>query len=68
MFDWFRKLFGEGTARFEVVLDDGRTATVKMPYIGTWDLIDATEALENQILVDYGVGVKSVKFIGRTTQ
>lgn len=34
MFDWIRKLFGEGYITFSMVLEDGRTAPGRVPYIG----------------------------------
>ena len=34
MFDWFRRLFGEGTIRAEFICTDGSKGSLKVPYTG----------------------------------
>ena len=60
MFDWFRKMCGEGNIRFEVILKDGRDFTVKMPFIGS---IENEKNLINNILPVIEVELGQVKKI-----
>ena len=68
MFDWFRKLCGKGTLRCRAYLYDGRTAIVKIKYIGDIDSINAYDLAEikHKIYVEDGLRVKSLKVLGYT--
>lgn len=67
MFDFIRRMFGEGKIRAEITCDDGSTGTVKVPYIGDIDTLDTSEFREEvrrQVLVNYGKRVTTVNIIG----
>jgi len=67
MFDWLKKLFGEGVIRLEGTLDDGTEVTAKMPYIGSIDTMveeDVIETSKNQIYVKYGKRVRELRITG----
>ena len=69
MFDWYKKLFGEGVMRFEVMTSDARPGVVKIKYIGDINTVDMEEVkfrIRNECLVKYGEEVVSVKYIGHT--
>jgi hypothetical protein len=69
MFDFIKKLFGEGIIRADIVLDDGRTGTVKLPYIGDIDTLDPAEfkqEVANQCWVKNGQRVVKVTIVGNT--
>lgn len=67
MFDWLKKLFGEGMIRFEMTTADGRTGIGKVPYIGDLSTIDTNEFKRDMIaqsFVKYGERVVDVKIVG----
>ncbi len=67
MFDFIRKLFGEGTIRFEMVTRDGRKGVGKVPYMGNISTIDSEEfemEMIDKCYVKYGERVVGVKITG----
>lgn len=67
MFDWFKKLFGEGMIRFEMTTADGRTGVGKVSYIGDLSTLDREEFKRDMIrqsFVQHGERVVDVKIIG----
>jgi len=67
MFDWIKKLYGEGKIRANVVLSDGTTAVVKVPYIGDLSTLDAAEFEQDiiqKIWVEHGRHATSVTITG----
>ena len=67
MFDFVKRLYGEGKIRAEVDFADGSFAVVKVPYIGDIDTLDLGEFradIRRKCLVDHGKYVTSVKIIG----
>ena len=67
MFDFIKKLFGEGKIRVEITFDDGAYASAKVPYIGDINTLDVAE-LKNHVkrlcLVEYGRRATNVNIIG----
>lgn len=47
MFDWLKKLFGEGHIYADIVCDDGSTGRTKAPYIGDPTTFDRNEYIEH---------------------
>jgi len=67
MFDFIKKMFGEGKIRTEVHFDDGSFIVVKVPYIGDINTLDATELRETirqRMLVDYGKRTTTIHILG----
>jgi hypothetical protein len=67
MFDWLRKLHGEGKIRAEVMTADGRQGIVKVPYIGDINTLNKEEFRRNvidQVWVNKGIRVTDVKLVG----
>ena len=67
MFDFIKKMFGEGKIRTEVHFDDGSFTAVKVPYIGDINTLDVAElrrTIRKQMLVDYGKRVTQVNILG----
>jgi hypothetical protein len=46
MFDWLKKLYGEGYIYADIVCDDGSTGRAKAPYIGDPSTFDRNEYVE----------------------
>lgn len=61
MFDWIKKLFGEGKIRAEFELADGRSGIAKVPYIGQYDENKMLAHIKNSMQVEYGSKVTSLK-------
>lgn len=64
MFDWIKKLFGEGTVRFTFKSSDGRNGTGKISYIGEYDEKEVRKAIRNKMIVDHNVDVLSIEIVG----
>jgi len=67
MFDFIKRLYGEGKIRARIVCDDGSTGTATVPYIGDIDTLDEnemSETIRSQVFVNYGKRVTTVKIIG----
>lgn len=63
MFDWIKRLFGEGVVRVEFTATDGRRGTANVPYIGEYDESEVIAIIKSRLLVDHGVAVRSVNII-----
>jgi hypothetical protein len=66
MFDWLKKLHGEGVARYSFILADGRQGNAKLPYIGKWDSAEAEQGVRDSLLVQFGSRVVDIEFVART--
>lgn len=71
MFDWCRKLFGEGKIRISGELIDGSPFTAKVKYIGDINTLDEDELFSNlrrDVLVNHGkhVRLSSLRVVGVT--
>jgi len=65
MFDWFRKLFGAGVLRFEVVSVSGKEGTVKTPFIGSFTSEEEMmEEIAEIVFVETGERVKKIRLVG----
>ena len=67
MFDFVKRMFGEGKIRVEIEFDDGSTAVGLIPYIGDINTLGKAkleETVKRMCLVEYGKRVTKVKFIG----
>ncbi len=64
MFDWFRKLFGEGYIFSDIVCADGVTGRVKTPFIGdpaTFELDSYIQEVKDDVYFKSGKTVVEVK-------
>jgi hypothetical protein len=67
MFDFIKKMFGEGKIRADVVFEDGSIGTVKVPYIGdigTLSYCEFETDMKRKIYVEHGRKVRSVTIVG----
>jgi hypothetical protein len=67
MFDFIKRMFGEGKIRARIECDDGSTGTATVPYIGDIDTLNEEElgeTIRQQVFVDYGKRVTSVTILG----
>jgi hypothetical protein len=67
MFNFIKKLFGEGKIRAEIECDDGSKGVVKIPYIGdldTLDMVEFKDHVQRRCLVDYGKRVTKINITG----
>lgn len=67
MFDWIKKLFGEGKIRVEFTDESGKEFIGKVPYIGDITTIEEEELKEeisNQWLVKTGARIVDFKIVG----
>lgn len=63
MFDWIKRLFGEGTIYFDFVCEDGSAGRGKSPYIGdpgTFDIVCYREQIKSEIWHQYGKRVTQI--------
>lgn len=63
MFDWVKKLFGEGHIYADIVCEDGSTGRTKAPYIGdpaTFDHGEYIRSLKEEIWFKFGKKVVEV--------
>lgn len=68
MFDFIKRMFGEGKIRARIACSDGSTGTATVPYIGdinTLDKEELSETIRRQVFVDYGKRVTTVTILGR---
>ena len=64
MFDWLKRLFGEGKFRIEGETTDGQTFTMKMPYIGTpKSELEILNAAAKGMVVEKGLGIRWMRII-----
>lgn len=69
MFNFIRKLFGEGIIRVELLFHDGRAGIAKIPYTGDISTLDKDELfqeLKSQCFVKYGRKLTGIKVLGYT--
>ncbi len=65
MFDWLRKLFGEGKIRFELETLDGRTILGKMGFIGSPESErELAVEIANNAFIENGIHAIRVKILG----
>jgi hypothetical protein len=67
MFDFIKRMFGEGKIRAEIICADGTEGIVKMDYIGdlsTLDLDEFAAKVKQQVFVKYGRQVVKVNILG----
>ena len=64
MFDFIKKMFGEGKVRAEFILADGRQGIVKVPYIGQYNEAELITGVKDKMFVEYGVRCTSLKVVG----
>lgn len=63
VFDWLKRLFGEGNIYFDFVCDDGSTGRGKSPYIGdpaTFDQNEYSEQIKAEIWHKHGKKVTQI--------
>lgn len=63
MFDWIKRLFGEGVVRFRFEAVDGRVGTGKISYIGEYDESELRKNIKSKMLVDHNVQVVIIDII-----
>lgn len=67
MFDFIKRMFGEGKIRARIVCSDGTTGVAKVPYIGdisTLNEDELKETIRQTVFVEYGKHVTSVTVLG----
>lgn len=67
MFDFVKRMFGEGKIRVEIEFDDGSTAVGLIPYIGDINTLGKAKLEEYVVrvcLVEFGKRVTNIKIIG----
>ena len=67
MFDWLKRLAGEGKIRTSVTFTNGQSATVKVPYIGDINTLDMGELkiyIRKFCFVEYGLRVDTITIDG----
>lgn len=70
MFNWFKRLFGEGKIRVKFTTDEGRNGALIIDYIGDLETLNESVVFKKcreTLLVEYGLHLKSFKIIGITT-
>jgi hypothetical protein len=58
MFDFIRRLFGQGRVRVEFNYLEGssiRTSSARVPYVGQWDEQACLDYARNQLIVEHGI-------------
>jgi hypothetical protein len=67
MFDFIKRLFGEGKIRIEAETLDGRGVVLKVPYIGDIDTLDVEELkldLMHRCYVEHGERIHKLQITG----
>ena len=67
MFDWIKKLFGEGKIRLEFTDNTGKVYVGRVPYIGDIDTLDVEELrdqVSKQWFVEHGTRIVDFKILG----
>lgn len=70
MFDFIRRLFGEGKVRVSFTTVEGRNGAMIIDYLGDPKSIDMGELEQHtrdKLLVEHGLHMKTFKFVGITT-
>jgi hypothetical protein len=63
MFDFIKKMYGEGKIRFKAEFDDGRVADITVSYIGDLSTY-RKKYIANRLEVEYGGKIKSLVKVG----
>jgi hypothetical protein len=63
VFDFIKRMFGEGKIRAEFICSDGTSGSVKAPYIGQYIESEVLEHLKNAIEVEYGKKITHIKIV-----
>lgn len=58
MFHWIKRLFGEGTCVLKGETYDGRTFTIKVPFVGNPDTIDCNDIHHLKVTAEAQYGVR----------
>lgn len=67
MFNWLRKLFGDGKVRIELITVDGKQGQATAPFVGDVGKTPEKELLAdivNQIFVDKGWKIAKIRILG----
>ena len=63
MFDFIKKLFGDGVVHFTFTCTDGRSGKGKINYIGEYDREEVLRAIKKKLLVEENVVVTSLDIV-----
>ena len=63
MFDWLKRLYGEGTVKVGFTTLSGIKGTAKMSYIGEYDELEIRQQVTEQIESKYNCVVATTKII-----
>ena len=66
MFDWLKRLHGEGAVRAEFMCSDGTTGTAKQSYIGEYVESEIIQHIKDKILIDHDKIITSIKIVAHT--
>ena len=67
MFNFIRRLFGEGKARVEFTYLHGnriKQGSLKVPYVGMWGEEDCLSYVREQLLVEYDIVPIKLSVVG----
>lgn len=68
MFDWLKKLFGEGYIYSEFTYGDGKKGKARAPYIGdpeTFDEAEYIQALREEVYFKHNICISNVRTVIR---
>jgi hypothetical protein len=68
MFNFIRRLFGEGKVRIEFTYLHGnrfKQGSLTVPYVGVWDEDDCLSHVRDQLIVEHGIVPIKMTVIGR---
>ena len=72
MFDFIKRLFGEGTVKIQFAAVDRQNkvvkGTAKLPYIGEYDEDDVLRHIKNTLWVDHDLKVTGAEVVGHLVQ
>jgi hypothetical protein len=68
MFDFIKKLFGEGVVHFTFETVDGRGGKGKIPYIGEYDEAEIRLAIRKTLRVEHNVTVSNLEIVAHHTK
>lgn len=64
MFDWLKKLYGQGRVRIEWKAENGSFGTAKMPFIGAFDSeAELIEIFINECLLEKNIKITKARII-----
>jgi hypothetical protein len=67
MFDFIRRLFGQGRVRVEFNYLEGssiRTGLARVPYQGEWDEQACLDYVRNELIIEHGIYPIKMKIVG----